>query len=650
MLAELRALASDFWWTTQAGVSESFWAELDPVVWDAVNHNPVRLLEEVSLQHASDEWKKTAEALLLRRQAYLVSKPNIEIPRTAYFCMEYGLHESLPIYSGGLGMLAGDHLRSASDQGMNLVAVGMFWHEGYFRQMIMGGQQVSAYAANTPELLACEPVTTKDGHPLRIQMPFGYGHINVGAYRVRVGKVTLYLLDTKVDGNSPDQHAICDRLYGGDTSMRVRQEWVLGIGGVRLLEALGEEIEVYHMNEGHSAFLLFELWQKMRASGLNDDNAWAAIREKCVFTTHTPVPAGHDRFSWADFNTVACGFRESAGLSEGALMDKGREKPGDIDEPLCMTILGMKGSRVINGVSKLHGEVSREMWKALPVEIDHITNGVHGGAWLASETKTLFDKYLPNWEAEFENADFWKGAEEIPAAAWIDMRDQRRARLVATVRKRLGYNVLDEKKLTIGFARRFAPYKRGDLIFRNPEKLQSLLEQGVQFVFAGKAHPADKKGQAIIAEVLRWSRQKRFQNSIAFLPDYDMTIGRLLTGCCDVWLNTPRRPREASGTSGQKAALNGNPNCSILDGWWPEAFDGTNGWAIGDDQDWDDLDAQDEFDVNDLYSKIEKTILPAFKNTDAWAKTMASSVKSCMPVYNTSRMLTDYGRLLYKAE
>jgi glycogen phosphorylase len=647
MLAELRALATDFWWTTQGGVSESFWSELDPVIWEAVNHNPVQLLQESSLQFASDSWKRRAEELIIKRQTSLVSPPKIPTPRTAYFCMEYGLHESLPIYSGGLGMLAGDHLRSASDQGIDLVAVGMFWHEGYFRQLIFSGRQVSAYSKNDPSALAVEPVLEENGDPLVVTVPLGDEQIRLHAHLVRIGKVKLYLLDTDVEGNKDEQRSICDRLYGGDSGTRIQQEWILGIGGARFLEALGEDIEVYHMNEGHSAFLLFELWRKEMATGVDADSAWCNIKSRCVFTTHTPVPAGHDRFTWTQFDSVARGFRKALGLSDGSFMDKGRERPGDVHEPLCMTVLGMNGSRSINGVSKLHGEVSREMWKNLPVDIGHITNGVHAGAWVAPETSALFDTHLCGWTDELENPEFWLKAKSIPSQFWIETRNARKSRLVKTVRRILGTEVLDPNKLTLGFARRFAPYKRGGLIFRHPEKLEALLKKGVQIVFAGKAHPADDKGQDIIAEILKWSRQKRFQSSIAFIPDYDMTIGRLMTGCCDVWLNTPRRPREASGTSGQKAAINGNPNCSILDGWWPEAFDETNGWAIGDESALEDLDAQDERDAGLIYDLIEHKILPCYQDDEKWAKTMAASVQTCMPVFNTSRMLTDYASKLY---
>ena len=647
MLAELRELAADYWWTTQAGISESFWSELDPVIFEAVNHNPIQLLQEAKLDQVSEAWMKQAQDLIAARHHALASAAEIQIPKTAYFCMEFGLHESLPIYSGGLGMLAGDHLRSASDQGMDLVAVGMFWHEGYFRQLIVSGSQTAAYSKNDTSRLAVQRVRDQEGKPLLVGLPFGEAEVFVQAWLVRVGKVKLYLLDTDVPENEPPIRKLCGRLYGGDSNTRIQQEWILGIGGTRLLEALSHDLAVYHMNEGHSAFLLFELWRREIAAGKDPDTAWTELQKKSVFTTHTPVPAGHDRFTWPQFNSVASGLRQQMGLAEGAMMNKGRVNPNDLDETLCMTVLGMNGSRKINGVSKLHGEVSREMWKDLPSKITHITNGVHAGAWLASETKTLFDAHLSGWSNKLEDPEFWLSAAEIPCAAWIETRDNRRTRLVQTVRRLLGRDFLHEDRLTLGFARRFASYKRGNLLFRNPDRLHRLLEMGMQVVFAGKAHPADREGQAIIDEILKWSRQKRFQSSIAFIPDYDMTIGRLLTGCTDVWLNTPRRPREASGTSGQKAALNGNPNCSILDGWWPEAYDGKNGWAIGDESDLDDLDAQDERDANLLYDLIEKEILPRFADDLSWSQMMAHSVQTCMPVFNTSRMLRDYANELY---
>jgi starch phosphorylase len=479
--------------------------------------------------------------------------------------------------------------------------------------------------------------------------------IAIRAWEVRLAKVRLFLLDTDMADNAPEYRRLTNRLYGGDTRTRLLQEVVLGIGGARLLRAAGVEPEVFHLNEGHAAFVTLELWARGLAEGLDPAAAWAAVRSKCVFTTHTPVPAGHDRFHWHLVDPVLGPWRHRMGLPPGAFMDRGRERPGDVDEPLCMTVLGMRGSRKVNGVSKLHGEVTREMWKRMPrVEtFTSVTNGVHPGAWLAPETKSLWDKHLPEWEANLSNAPFWKALHDVAPKEVLQARDARRKRLVSDVRRRMGLDVLDENALTIGFARRFATYKRGDLIFTDPDRLEKLLDRGVQIVYAGKAHPADEKGQAIIARILHFVRQPRFRDRVVFVPDYDMAIGRLLTSCCDVWLNNPRRPREASGTSGQKAAMNGNLNLSILDGWWPEAYDGDNGWAIEKGrapsfvEENSTLDELDSEDALGLYKLLEESVVPAFADDARWAFMSAHAMATCAPLFNTHRMVEDYASDLY---
>jgi alpha-glucan phosphorylase-like protein len=647
LLRDLHDLTHDLWWTGRPE-AHALWPALDPVLWESLQHNPLAMLREVGLTGATPAWRAAAADLVAAWRAALARPIRADLPRVAYLCMEYGLHESLPIYSGGLGMLAGDHLRSAADHGLPLVAVGVFWREGYFRQVLHDGRQAAAYCVNDPARLPLRRVRGADERPLKIEVPHGEGVLTLGAWEVPVGPVRLFLLDADIEPNTPAQRAVTARLYGGDPATRLMQEVALGLGAPRLLRALQLAPELYHMNEGHAAFVTLDGLAAGLEAGLSEAAAWAAVPAKHVFTTHTPVPAGHDRFGWDLIDPALGAWRAGLGLKPGAFMDRGRERPGDVDEPLCMTVLGMNGSRAINAVSALHGEVTREMWRKLPHKVQHITNGVHAGAWLAPETAALWDRWLPGWRDHLDgDLAFWSGAEQIPAEELLRARDARRARLVAEVRRRLGREVLDPKALTIGFARRFAPYKRGDLILRDPERLRALLDRGMQLVFAGKAHPADQPGQQILARILAVARGRSVRDQIVFLPDYDMATGRLLTSCCDVWLNTPQRPREASGTSGQKAALNGNLNLSILDGWWPEAHDGTNGWAIGEERSWDDTAAQDAADAESLYDQLCDEVIPAFADGARWARMSARAMATCAPRFNTHRMVADYARDLY---
>ncbi len=652
LMVDLLALADDLWWTGRPR-AHALWAELDPSLWAAVNHNPRMLLREGSIDGSTAAWRTAARALVTEWRTALARPFRADVPLTAYLCMEYGLHESLPIYSGGLGMLAGDHLRSAADHDLPFVAVGFLWGEGYFRQMVHDGQQAAAYCPNQRERMAMKRVLGPDGTPLVVDVPNGAGSLHLGAWEVRIGKVRLFLMDADIPENTSDNKLLTQRLYGGDSRTRLLQEVALGFGGPRLLKAVGIEPEMFHMNEGHAAFLTLELWARGLKAGLSRQDAWDAVIACCVFTTHTPVPAGHDRFGWDLIDPVLGPWRHELGLHPGAFMDLGRVKPGDVDEPLCMTVLGMRGSRRVNGVSRLHGEVSRQMWADCEEgpAITHITNGVHAGAWVAPETEALWDTHLPGWRSHLSgdaaNPAFWLRAETIPDQDILTARDARRRRLVQEVRRRTGRNALDESLLTIGFARRFAPYKRGDLIFSNPDRLAAFLEAGAQVIFAGKAHPADTLGQEIIANVLRFARDPRFRDRVVFIADYDMATGRLLTGCCDVWLNNPRRPREASGTSGQKAAMNGNLNLSVLDGWWPEGFDGTNGWSIGEEKEYTSLAVQDAADAEDLYQTLEKKVLPAFQDPATWAKMSARAMSTCTVAFNTHRMVGDYVDMMY---
>ena len=645
---DLTALAHDLWWAEQPRAL-ALWSALDPDLWDDVAHSPVALLAELGPAGISADVAPAAAEVLAAWREHLARPPIPDAPQVAYFCMEYGLHESLPIYSGGLGMLAGDHLKSADGIGLPLVAVGLFWRDGYFRQLVHDGQQAAAYPHTQPSRVAIEKVLRPDGTPVRVGAPDGPMTVQLEAWRVRIGHVHLLLLDADVDGNTPDQRDLTRRLYDPTPGSRIRQEVVLGIGGARLLQALGVEPDVFHMNEGHAAFLTLELWARERAAGAGYNAAWAAVQRRCVFTTHTPVPAGHDRFSWGEVDAVLGHWRHAQGLHPGAFMDLGRVTPGDVDEALSMTVLGLRGSRATNGVSRLHGEVSRTMFRALDLPIGHITNGVHPGAWLAPETESLWDAHLEGWRDHLEDTAWWSRAEDLPDGAVLAARDARRTRMVAGLRRRLGRDVLNPDRLTLGFARRFAPYKRADLLFSDPDRLSALLAAGAQVVYAGKAHPADRAGQAIMARVLEVCRDPRFRGQVVFVPDYDMHIGRLLTAGCDVWLNTPRRPREASGTSGQKSAMNGNLNCSVLDGWWPEGFDGGNGWAVGEARDYADVAEQDAADAESLYRVLEEGVLPAFADDALWAAMSRHAMATCAPRFNTHRMVRDYLETLYRS-
>ena len=645
--SDLIALATDLWWTSRPA-AHALWARLDPVRWEALNHNPLTLLREGALAQADAQWREDARALLTLWHA-THARPEPVGPLTAYFCMEYGLHESLPIYSGGLGMLAGDHLRSAADTDVPLVAIGIFWGEGYFRQVLHEGRQMPAFCKNERARLPIKAVLGPDGRPVVVRVPMGAGTLAARAHEVHIGRVRLFLLDADIPENTPEQRTFTQRLYYGDSRTRLIQEVLLGIGGVRLLRAIGIEPDVFHMNEGHAAFLTLELWARGLQAGMEAEAAWTALTERCVFTTHTPVPAGHDRFSWALVDPILGAWRAQLGLWPGAFMDLGRERPGDVDETLCMTVLGMRASRSINGVSALHGEVTREMWRSLKIPSGHITNGVHPGAWLALETMDLWDRNLPDWRLHLADNDYWQSVHAVPQAEILAARDARRRRLLNEVQRRVGGPALDPDALTIGFARRFAPYKRGDLLFSDPDRLDALLDAGVQVLYSGKAHPADTAGQAIVARVLEFVRDPRYRGRVIFVPDYDMALGRLLTAGCDVWLNTPRRPREASGTSGQKAAINGNLNCSILDGWWPEAWDGSNGWAIGQAAEYADQDDQDAADAADLFRVLEDEVLPTFRDPARWARMSASAMATCVPLFNTHRMVLDYQASMYNA-
>ncbi|MEQ1502750.1 MAG: alpha-glucan family phosphorylase [Myxococcota bacterium] len=670
MFERLTALAQNLWWSWDTEAT-ALWAEVDPFRWERYGHNPVALLRDVE----PDRWQALAaspfaarvDATYERFRQYLdgvgwcaTGAPALLRGGVAYFSMEFGLHESLHLYSGGLGVLAGDHLRSASDLGVPLIGLSLLYRQGYFRQLIDDGRQIAAYPQANWDRMPIRPCTTTDGRPLEVEVPIGERAVKARVWQLDVGRCRLLLLDTDYDANTPEDRGLTRQLYGGDERMRIHQEVLLGFGGWRALGKLGIEVSVVHLNEGHCAFVPFAaIGEAMVVDGLGFADAVEQYRSRAVFTTHTPVPAGHDRFGLALVTETLGPWATEVGLSIDAVMDLGRVVAGDEAETLCTTVVALRTSAASNGVSALHGEVSRTMWKDLwpelaeaDVPIHHVTNGVHPVYWMAPEARALFDAHLPGWREHPWDAGVWAPVAEIPDAVWLGLRRALRSRLCEYVHHETGAR-FDPDALTIGFARRFAPYKRGDLVFTDPARLERLLDTTpCQLVFAGKAHPRDHHGQDIIAAVVKWSESAAFRDRVVLLPDYGMALGRLITAGADVWLNNPRRPHEASGTSGQKVVLNGGINLSVLDGWWPEGFDGTNGWAIGDGTTLADEAAQDRLDAEALYHLLEAEVLPAWTDrTDGvprrWIERIRRSVATCAPKFSSHRMVHDYALEIY---
>jgi starch phosphorylase len=663
--AALYELAGNFWFTWLPGARALF-EELGRERFAAVDHNPTALLSDLddeSLAAAmTPEYLVRVERALAELQAererrtWWERRDEDTAFGVAYFSLEFGLDESLPIYSGGLGVLAGDHLKSASDLGVPLVGVGLFYREGYFRQQLDESDwQGERYAENDPARLPLElvsaSVTVEIAADDRTLVA-----VRAQVWRAQVGRVPLYLLDTDVDGNPDWARTITDRLYGGDRRHRLRQELVLGLGGVRALRALGVEPTVFHMNEGHSAFFQLErLRELVEEQGLSRDNAMARLRASTVFTTHTPVPAGNEIFdpSLVEQNiaplVARCGFSWDEFVALGRL--------GEDDDWFGMTPFALRTSSHANGVSALHGEVSRSMWQGLwpdrPVEsvpIGSVTNGVHARTWISEELDALLGT-----EEDMGTPDFARAYDLDEAALWHVQRNARAA-LLGFMRSRGLPGSFDPEALTVGFARRFATYKRADLIFSDPARLARLLaddERPLQIVLAGKAHPADEGGKALIQKVIAFARSPEANGRVVFLPDYEMTLARYLVQGVDVWLNTPRRPLEASGTSGMKAALNGVVNVSILDGWWVEGYSPETGFAIGGD--WLDSndEVQDAADADALFAVLEQQVLPAYYERDErglpprWLGLMRTSIAQLGARFNTNRMLVEYVEGLY---
>lgn len=700
-LKPLADLAQNYWWswTTER---LSIFREIDPEQWQRTQHNPIALLQATTSERLAElaidpAYIRRVQALAAQFDRYMTATDtwaSQQVPHltkaapVAYFCAEFGIHESLPIYSGGLGILAGDHLKSASDLGIPLVGVGLLYRQGYFRQRLnRHGWQEDYYVDNPFEQMPLELLRDAQGQPQVVEVEIRQRLVRAQIWLARIGRTDLYLLDTDREDNDPIDRWLTGHLYGGNQDTRIAQEMLLGIGGVRMLQLLGLTPQVHHLNEGHAAFALLELArQEIQRTGKSFYDVEAAVRDRCVFTTHTPVPAGHDTFTPDLMDSFFASYWPQLGLSREQFLALGARRLGDPWEPFGMTVLALRLTRHANGVSKLHGQVSRKMWSLLyperqvdQVPIAHITNGVHAQTWTAPLMSDLYVQYLgEDWATSVADGQRWAKLEQIPEAELWWRHQLLKERLIAFTRSRLKQarldrgedagaiaatdQILDPKALTIGFARRFSPYKRGDLILRDAERALQLLgdsQRPVQIIFAGKAHPADEEGKRIIQRLMEWCKHPRIREHVAFIEDYDIYTAQKLVQGVDVWLNNPRRPLEASGTSGQKVCFNGGINCSVLDGWWCEGYQigpdgkGLNGWAIGEDAHTSDQELQDKIDATSLYRLLEEEIIPLYYHQDedgiprGWVKMMKASIITNSPIFNTDRMLVDYVTQMY---
>ncbi len=688
------ALASNLWWSWHQDVINIF-RDLDPIRWRQLDHNPIALLAEFTPERLE---MRAAELVLYSRvnhayrrlKEYLTETPLwarthagvLGSKPVAYFSLEFGVHESVPIYSGGLGVLSGDHVKSASALGVPLVASGLFYDQGYFKQQLdMDGLQGESYVDTKVENLPIQPARTADGRPITVEIQTRTGRLLAKVWVMCIGRVSLFLLDCNVEGNSPEDRGLTSRLYGGDNRTRIRQELVAGVGGVRALRALEISPGVYHLNEGHSAFATLEaIRERMKQDGLSFDDALRVVAQHTVFTTHTPVPAGHDRFDTGLIEEHLGPLRDELGISLEQLMGLGRVEPKNEHETFCMTVLGLKLSRRANAVSSLHGHVTRRMWAHLwpwrveeEIPIGHITNGVHVASWLAGQMQFLYDRHFPaDWYERVGEFDVWQSIFNVDLGELWETHHALKNLLLAFVRRRVSRqcrrrgesdevveaarNMLDPNILTIGFARRFATYKRADLILSDLDRLDKIVnhpQRPLQIIYAGKAHPADEPGKRLIRRIANLRFDHRFAHRITFIEDYDINVCRHLVQGVDVWLNNPRRPLEASGTSGQKAVLNGALNLSILDGWWAEAYDGNNGFAISKGTSHVNEQITDARDAQSLYEVLEKQVVPLYYDRDIdglprlWIKRMMNSISSLAWRFSAHRMVADYVKLAY---
>jgi starch phosphorylase len=694
LVAGLHRLACNLWGTWDQDTLEIF-ATLSPRAWQNLYHNPVAVLHEVSEQELRARLQNKDLAEKVRRtvhklDAYLQDRntwgsahaPQLLKNPVAYFTAEFGFHETLPIAAGGLGVLAGDHLKSASDLGLGLVGISLFYREGYFQQAINHENwQIDYYRLLNPKNLLMEEVLGPDGKPLICEVEIGFNAVAFRAWRVNVGRCAVYLLDANVARNEQTYRDLTLRVYGGDSTTRIMQEILLGIGGVRLLRKLGIAPSVFHMNEGHAAFLTLELMREKIAGGQSFGEAKNNTTRECIFTTHTPVEAGHDRFTPDLVNYVMPKMQSALGIDSKQLMTLGRVHPDNAAEPFCMTVLALKCSRAANGVSELHGKVSREMWHELyptgsvaEVPIGHITNGVHLPGWIkGTQRRWLRQRLGVHSEKDVNSAEYWQRVADPSVTSdeeiWA-MRYNLRRELIEFARRRLLIqgrqmqpddfisldSLLNCDALTIGFARRFATYKRAPLIFDRFDDVVRLVKdpaRPIQFIFAGKAHPRDDEGKRYIQRIIHLSKYSELKSHLVFIENYDIHVARQMVSGCDVWLNNPRRPLEASGTSGQKCGAHGCLNLSILDGWWREGYDGTNGFAIGEDSHPALIEEQDRLDAANLYATLTEQVIPEFFNRDSngvprqWIARIRRALVTLVPQFNTWRMVQEYTTKYY---
>jgi starch phosphorylase len=696
-ISRLQELAYNLRWSWDHETIGLF-RRLDRELWENTYHNPVRMLGSLNqerLENAAndpafiahyqrvcaefDAYMNAKDTWFSQHYGHLKRKPLI-----AYFSTEFGLTECFQNYSGGLGVLSGDHLKSASDLGIPLVGAGLLYQEGYFRQYLNAdGYQQELYPINDYANLPVQLVRNAQGNPVKISVPLPGRELFAVVYRVQVGRVPLFLLDSNIDDNPREEdRSLTDRLYGGDRRTRIRQEVLMGLGGIRAFQAMGIQPDIFHMNEGHSAFLALE---RIRVLMAEKDLTFQQAREIAaasnVFTTHTPVPAGLEQFAFDLIDEHFTDYYRALGLSREQFLDLGREHIGG-NEVFSLPVLALRLSAGANGVAQLHGEVSRKMWQfmypdvpRMEVPITAVTNGIHVQTWISQDMGSLLDRYVdPAWRRDESRSEIWEGIDIIPDSELWRVHEMRRAELILFARKRIlqqlrkrggsqqeldaAEEALNPDALTIGFARRFATYKRATLIMRDIDRLKNILqnpERPVQIIFAGKAHPHDAAGKELIRQIAHLTRHKDFRHAVVFLEDYDMHIARRLVQGVDVWLNTPRRPKEASGTSGMKVIYNGGLNCSILDGWWDEAYDPSVGWAIGNGEEYpeDQADQQDYLESEALYNLIEQDIVPTFYDRDraglprAWIAKMKNSIRKLGPFFTTHRMVQQYTDRFY---
>lgn len=691
-LKPLETMAYNLWFAWNSSAT-ALYKNIDEKIWEESEHNPIAVIssltsekcknlmnDDVFMSSLHDVYENFQQYMNLPRWFKKAHKNSSDM-LVAYFSAEYGIHESVQLYSGGLGILSGDHCKSTSDMGIPLVAVGLLYRNGYFHQHISSdGWQQERYPYNEFFMMPLTKATDSNGRDIILDMKIGERNVKIRVWKLRVGLMDIILLDTDLPENDPDDRIITGKLYDGDSNMRIRQEIVLGVAGCRALAACGLKPTVYHLNEGHPAFVSIERLKMLIEDGVDPRLAIEIVRKSTLFTTHTPVPAGFDVFSVDQIKRYLSGLYEPVGINLNMLMSFGRKDRGNPNEPFNMAVAGINLSTYRNGVAKLHGEVSREMFHSMwsqavlsQVPIGHVTNGVHLPTFMSSDMKNILSRYVSeDWAAKPYHFDIWERVHNIPDSVLFDMKRNQRERLVSFIRRTIketirksggsakelleAEDVLNPNVLTIGFARRFATYKRAYLLFMDEERLKSLFrdpERSIQFVIAGKAHPKDNEGKEIIKKIIHIARKPEFRNHIVFIEDYDIEVARYMTRGVDIWLNNPRRPMEASGTSGMKAAANGALNLSILDGWWDEGFNGKNGWAIGSGEEYPDSGYQDYVESMEIYNTLEKEIIPLFYAKDKsgmpreWLGMIKENLRTVPSFFNTSRMLMDYANQYY---